>query len=120
MKLRLRNNTLRIRFGTSEVETLADGGTVESVTPFGPDQALVCRVVPSGQAPLASFEESVVSLQVPASSLRDWASGSELTLEHEQVWPGGSLRISLEKDLACTHPRKGEDDSDAFPNPLQK
>ena len=69
---------------------------------------------------MARFERDVVSLEVPAARLKDWASGSDLTLEHEQLWPGGSLRISLEKDLACTHPRKGEDNSDAFSDPPQK
>ena len=111
---------MRIRLGKSEVETLAEGGTVESVTAFGAHQALAYRVVPSGNAPAVSFDGTAVSLHVPAASLRDWAAHSDLTLEHEQVWPGGSLRVSLEKDLTCTHPRKGEDNSDAFPKPAEQ
>ncbi len=117
MKLRLRDNTMRIRLSQNEVRTLAAAGTVESTTAFGPGQALVCRVLPSGATVEAHFDGGIIALQVPAASLRDWAAGSGLALEHELVWSGGSLRISVEKDLGCTHPRKGEDESDAFPNP---
>jgi hypothetical protein len=117
MKLRLRGNTLRLRLNQSEVRSLSEGATVESATSFGPGQTLAYRVVPGGAAPEARLEGSAIVLHLPAASLGGWAASDELTLEHEQKWNGGALRISLEKDLACAHPRQGEDHSDAFPNP---
>ena len=117
MKLRLRGNTLRLRLNQSEVRSLSEGGSVESATSFGPGQTLAYRVVPIGAAPEASLEGTAIVLRLPTASLRSWAQSDDLTLEHEQKWDGGALRIALEKDLACAHPRSGEDNSDAFPNP---
>jgi hypothetical protein len=117
VKLRLRNDTMRIRLSQSEVRMLGEGSAVESTTHFGPGQALAYRIVPAGAKLEARFEGLAIDLRVPLRELSDWAAGSELTFECEQAWSGGALKISLEKDLACKQPRKGDEDSDAFPNP---
>ncbi len=117
VKIRLRNDTIRIRASQGEVRMLGEGMPVETATHFGPGQALACRVRAAGASFEASFDGSTIELTIPPGDLQEWAAGSDLALEREQVWTGGSLRVSLEKDLTCTHPRQGEDDSDAFPNP---
>jgi hypothetical protein len=115
VKVRLRNDTMRIRLSQTEVRRLGDGHLIESATHFGPREVLAFRVLPAAEL-TARLDGSAVELHLPAGELRDWATGDELTFEREQVWSGGSLKISLEKDLECRHPRKGDDDSDAFPS----
>ncbi len=117
MKLRIRGNSIRLRLTQGEVQTLAEKGRVEDAIAFAPGSRLVYALAFGGSLG-AKLEGSRVEVTLPAAQGKEWASSTRVGLEGEQPIAGGEpLRILVEKDFACLHPRKGEDDRDAYPNP---
>lgn len=119
MKLRVRGNSIRLRLTQREVAELATKGRVEESVAFAPGERLAYALV-CGDAPAlrARCVQGSIEVSIPSSLAKDWAAGEQLGLEAEQpIGPGETLRILVEKDLACIRPRTGEDDTDAYPNP---
>ncbi len=122
MKLRVRGNSLRLRLSRGEVNALAETGEVREAIAFGPGpaQRLGYAIVMSEDATVtsASLSGGSVEVVVPRALAREWATSETVGFEVEQaIGEGLSLSILVEKDFACLTPRKGEDDTDAFPNP---
>jgi len=122
MKLRIRGNTLRLRLSRGEVNDLAERGEVREAIAFGPTatERLGYAIVASDDATVTSARLSGGSVEVfvPRALAREWATNETVGIEAEQaIGAGLSLQILVEKDFACLTPRKGEDDTDAFPNP---
>jgi hypothetical protein len=119
MKIRLQANSVRIRLTQSEVRRIADGGVVEETTAFSPLAKLCVRVEPSPhvQKPIATFENQNLTLRLQLKEAREWAESEQVGIEAEQpIGDGAFLRILVEKDFQCLHPRADEI-SEAFPNP---
>lgn len=122
MKLRIRANTLRLRLSRGEVNELAERGEVREAIAFGAAVAerLGYAIVTSEEATgtSARLTGGSVEVLVPRALAREWAASETVGFEAEQaIGEGLSLHILVEKDFACLTPRKGEDDTDAFPNP---
>ena len=119
MKIRIRDNSLRLRLTKGEVKQLANTGDVTCNTEFGHDVKFTYQIKASDQAEIiASFNENVISIIVPEEKISHWANSEEVSLRAEQnTLSAEPLRILIEKDFACLIIREGEDDSDAFPNP---
>ena len=65
------------------------------------------------------FENSRLRVLVPEKAAREWIESDQTGLEAApKVDDSKCLRILIEKDFACLKERPGEDDRDAFPNPL--
>ena len=122
MKLRIRGDSIRLRLTQTEVRQLVERGRVEERTRLGllPGESLAYGVEAGSAATgiVCSWANGRLLVTVPPATLAAWASGPDLALEASQpVAEGATLRILVEKDLACAKPRPDEDDSDAFPNP---
>ena len=120
MKLRIRGDSIRIRVSQAELREIAERGSVRDRIRFGDGVALtyVLESDPKAREPRAHFAGQVVSIALPAATVRRWASSEEVSIEGEQPIDGDErLRILVEKDFACLQPRVGEDESDMFPNP---
>ena len=122
MKLRIRGNSIRFRLQQSEVRALLEHRHVEEQTRIGlgPEERFTYRIELSDRTkePIATLHGTRLIVSLPISTARAWAEGKELTLGAVQSLGGGeTLRILVEKDLACVVPRAGEDDKDAYPNP---
>lgn len=121
MKVRIQANSIRVRLTQSEVRQIAGGNSVEQTTAFSPLAKLCSRVESSSQVikPIATFESECLILRLPAIEARHWAESDEVGIEAEQpIGDGTSLRMIVEKDFECVHPR-GEDIADAFPRPAR-
>lgn len=121
MKIRIRDNTLRLRLTQKEVRQLADEGQVCCTTDFGNGMLFTYQISKlDGISDLsASFENNVIAVSVPEEKAMHWANSEEISLLAEQNNKSASpLRLLIEKDFACLVVRQGEDDSDAFPNPI--
>lgn len=122
MKLRVLDDSLRLRLGRSEVTRLANGEAVEGRTHF-PGGVFVYRVVTcEDEAGGASFDAGSIEVRLSRERVARWATTDEVSLRGTQALAdGGTLRILVEKDFQCLAPRDpGEDpgvDSDAFENP---
>jgi hypothetical protein len=123
MKLRLKNNSIRLRLTQSEVARFEETGKVEEAIEFGAtgEDVFVYALAVSDAASInARFKDGKLTVFVPESEARAWASTSQIGLEHEQeIGQNKKLKILIEKDFACLDRRDGEDDADAFPHPRE-
>jgi hypothetical protein len=119
MKVRIRENTLRLRLTQTEVAELARAGQVENRTQLGqnPAAALVCRLQLSTfrVVPGVEFEGNRITVSLPELEAKAWARDNEVGIYGEEPW---GLKLSIEKDFQCLDQRPNEDDSDAFDRTL--
>lgn len=119
MKLRVLDDSVRLRLARSEVDAIATGDEVTASTHFPGNTALgyvlCCRNV---NAITAALEGATLRVTLPAGAARAWAVSDEVSLRAMQPLEGGrTLAILVEKDFECVAPREGESQSDRFPNP---
>jgi hypothetical protein len=120
MKLRIRDNSIRLRLTRGEVDSLHADGLVKARTEFaaGPEFAYVLESSPASVQPEAFFSDRVITIRVPEAMALAWASSEQVSINGEQTLDdGGLLTILVEKDFTCLAPREGEDESDMFSNP---
>jgi hypothetical protein len=120
MKLRIRDNSLRLRLTRSEVSLLGSGKPIQKSISFSPSSSLQYVAETDSQIStiVATFEAGkIIRVRIPLSIARDWGNTETVELRSEQsVGTGSPLLILIEKDFECLHSRN-EADSDAFPNP---
>ncbi len=120
MKLRIRDNSIRLRLTRPEVETLSTDGLVGGKVPFpaGAQFVYCLESSPACVDPTAQFAEGELSVRFPETAVQDWAGSGEVAISAVQMLDdGGTLDILVEKDFECLAPRPGEDESDMFPHP---
>ena len=118
MKLRIRNDSVRVRLTRPEAAQLGDGHGVVQDTTFLNGHTLRTALVP-GEGPTMSarLEDNTLTISAPKAALAAWANSNDVTLHCEQQSPPTLL---IEKDYACLVPREGGDDDDTFPHPRAK
>ena len=120
VKLRIRDNSVRLRLTRGEVDALRDDGIVaaRTVFPGGRELRYEVQSSPASVSPGASFSDSAITVSLPESAVRAWAGSDQVSISGEQTHKNGeTLAILVEKDFQCLAPREGEDESDMFPNP---
>ena len=122
MKLRIRDNTLRFRLGRSEIEQLRGTGEISARVVFGPapDSMLhySVEIHEAGQPALRHSGAGIRVLLTPALARElELGEGEGVGFEADNG-TAEPVRVSVERDFACLKPRPGENDDDAFANPL--
>lgn len=121
MKLRFRNNSLRLRVNRREVEGLAAGAILREEVHFPGDTRMSYVLETSRQAsPEASFLQGVIRVAAPQEQVRAWASSDSIGIYFDLPADGASLRVAIEKDLECVDASPQERDPDAFPRGISK
>ncbi len=121
MKLRIRENTIRLRLKQGEVAQLASGEPVVQQTHF-PGSVLTYSLRLSDDAvPSASFEDGDLAVCLPKGMVETWADSDQVSIVGEQPLPAsGALSLLVEKDFQCLSPgddRLAEDDADTYRHP---
>jgi hypothetical protein len=119
MKIRILDNSIRLRLSQSEVSQLDEKGVVLCTTRFSPTTELHYAIQNfDGDHIHATFESNEIKVLVPSSLVRSWANSNEISLSAQvPIDTQSILKILVEKDFKCLSERKGEDESDLFPNP---
>ena len=120
MKLRILNNSVRLRLTRSEVDALDSEGLVKAHTDFPGDRDIhyVVESSPASVKPGALFSDRVMTVRLPDTMVRDWARSDEVSIRGNQLLDGGeTLKILVEKDFQCLTGRDDEDESDMYPHP---
>jgi hypothetical protein len=125
MKVRMEENSLRLRLKQKEVEQFSSNGKVSTLIKFGlhPNSFLQFSLIKDSSITIvqAIFEANEVSVLVPEHQANQWTSTEEEGFEgHMPLDKEEQLYILVEKDYRCLH--KGpdhKDDVDCFPNPLE-
>jgi hypothetical protein len=118
MKLRIKDNAIRIRLAMSEVARLAAGASLHQQTTFGPAQKLIYSIQGSNRSALSvTFNGSEIALHVPQTQLDQWAASDDVAISSRQmVDDETALQILVEKDFECLHPGHPVE-PDAYPHP---
>ena len=124
MKLRLRNNSIRLRLLRGEVQELAKNGSLEESIFFGLNDTdrLTYKLQTDFNAETisANFVDQTITVLVPTKVALDWIETEKVGLSFNQKSCDNddkSLRILIEKDFVCLDRRDDPDDADAFPHP---
>jgi hypothetical protein len=108
MKLRFRQNSLRLRVNQREVEMLAAGATLREQVAFAGGVTLDYQLAADARSS-AEFDGKAIRVFAP---LTDWATGGDIGFYFE-VEPG--LKVAIEKDLECVDGPEHEKDPHAYP-----
>ncbi|MFN0030867.1 MAG: DUF7009 family protein [Flavobacteriales bacterium] len=117
MKLRVKQNTLRLRLTQTEVAALSAGETLCDITQFSLYQKLSIQLGTWNlEVADAKFENDTITINCPISQTMQWANnddeGMYFTIDNDGDEP---LHLAVEKDYQCLKPR--EEERDNFPNP---
>ena len=121
MKLRLLDDSIRLRLSRDEVVAADEQGLVEGQTRF-PDGSVftfALEALDNSSAASASYTSDRMVVKLPAPKISAWAKDdSAVSLHGELELPlGGHLKVLVEKDFRCVSPRDDEDQSNLFRNP---
>ena len=121
MKLRIRENTIRLRLKRAEVEQIASGQSIVEETHF-PESVLTYRLEANGADEVsASFEGGNLAIRIPIGEARQWAQSDQVSIVAEQpTGDSGTLSLLIEKDFMCLSPghhRPDEADVDTYAHP---
>lgn len=124
MKLRVRNNSIRLRLTQTEVAAFVNDGAVEESIEFGlnSEKHLIYRLEQAAVENIcADFADGKITISVPSEQAENWLKTNQIGIKTEQYLSvGKTLKILIEKDFACFEQREGEDESDSFPHPEQR
>jgi hypothetical protein len=122
LKLRIQDNSIRLRLTRSEIDRMQRAGRVSAETAFpgGARLEYALEATQDADRPAARFAEGRLVVSLPGSTVQQWAGSDEVSISGtEPLDGGGALSILVEKDFQCLTPREDEDESDMFPHPLQ-
>ncbi|MBD3627808.1 hypothetical protein [Cyclobacterium sp.] len=120
MKLRINDNSIRLRLSQSEVSSIGQGLPLHQELKLGKEQVLIYSLIPGdfGKMPEARFLNQKLEVYLPAKLGEDWAKTDEISIRHVQnEGKDFECMLLIEKDFQCLHQRPDEDERDNFPNP---
>lgn len=119
MKLRIRDNSLRLRITQTELRTFAAEREVVSTINFPDGEQMQYTLAWSDDESYdVCFVDSDIFATVANSAGRKWLDDSEVSIDHNLALVDGStFRLLVEKDFQCLSERPEEDESDMFVNP---
>lgn len=120
MKLRVRDNSIRLRLTQSEVASVRTAGLVRGRVPFPGSNNFdyILESSPATVKPEAHISNNVLTVRIPEAEILSWADSNDVSISASQPLDGGDeLSILVEKDFACLAPREGEDETDMYPHP---
>ena len=122
MKLRVLDNSIRLRLTRTEVDLITSEGLVKGHVAFAGINTFdyVLESSPATVKPEAHISNNVLTVRIPQEEIHNWANSEQVSILSEQILgDGGVLKLRVEKDFACLAPREGEDESDMFAHPLE-
>ena len=125
MKLRLRENSIRLRLLQSEVIQLRETGNVSETIIFGinPTENLTYSLRTSAEASEISAQiiDNQIEVFLPLLTAENWTDSNEVGLYAERkIGDLVVLKIIVEKDFVCVERPLDADNADAFPHPKMK
>jgi hypothetical protein len=122
MKLRIQGNSLRLRVTQPELTRLGEGGEVAEIIHFGTELEESLRytlaVATQAEPVMVNYHANSIAVSITPDQMRFWSQESQVGIYARlDVGATGTLEVAVEKDFKCLENR-GEEDRDAFPNPL--
>jgi len=118
MKLRMHQNSIRLRLNQDEVAQFSKTGYVEETIELAPGASFSYVLESSSTIPVpeATYKNGELRVQIPRGKGMEWATGESVGISGDQpLRLGKTLSILIEKDFQCLH---GDVDPKAYPNPV--
>ena len=117
MKIRIEDNSVRLRLRRSEVDALAEQGSLWAETRFPQGVLTYGLTAVKGMSNLqASLEDSKITISMPEEWTSGWPSSPRVGYEAHMEVNGQPLHLLIEKDFVCLdRDLAGQDDQ--YPNP---
>lgn len=119
MKIRIHDDSIRLRLDRREVDSIGEGRSVDCCTRFIGGAEFHYRLLSADcDAVSAVFNEGRIEVRLPKPAAEHWARNDmEVSIRGENDLGDGALALLIEKDFECLEPRAGEDQSNRFVNP---
>lgn len=120
MKIRIKDNSVRLRLTQGEVKTFEIERMVSAKVDFMNRTSLKYTLQWSMDTEFSAvYDNDEIKVTVPNHVGEKWLKPEEVGMEYyANMHAEEKLRILIEKDFACLTERKDEDESDNFPNPM--
>jgi hypothetical protein len=118
MKIRIKENSIRLRLTKSEVDLFLSEGYYSQNCRIG-TVSLRYTLKSSDDIDnlIATFDNNEITVSMPSSFLSEWNVPTKIGFTHSiNLDKESSLLIKVEKDFACLD-KTDEDQSDNYPNP---
>lgn len=113
MKIRIKDNSVRLRLDQKEVTSLVKGGETWSKCQFLVGE-LVYGIVATDEEEFSCFlKNNKITTRVPKKLLKGWDTDERVGFDADI----DGLFILVEKDWQCLKPRDHEDESNLYVNP---
>ncbi|NND34300.1 MAG: hypothetical protein HKN76_17075 [Saprospiraceae bacterium] len=118
MKLRLKENTIRIRLSIDEVNLLVVEGQVAGRTFLSAKNYLEYSLRLAKSLGLTYLDQHLI-LELPRETLKDWNLNQTVGFNWKIPIDESTeeIQITLEKDFKCLTIREGEDESNLYDHP---
>lgn len=107
MKLRIEDNSLRLRLSEAEVQQFAEGGRVAAVLAMGSTDAdSLVYALERGETEdfRVTYGAGAITVKVPAALATHWTTTDENGISATLILAEDrSLKVLIEKDLDCRH-----------------
>ena len=118
MKIRIYDDSIRLRLDRAEVDAIGAGEVVECATRFTQGNQFTYRLSAQGEQTVASFKDGCIDVCLARAAATHWAhTETQVSIVAEEPLDGGVLKLLIEKDFECLDPREGEDQTNRFKNP---
>jgi len=121
VKLRLLDDSIRLRMSRSDVAAAGKGNAVQAQTRFPDGRAFTYVLEPSAEGAMAdaAYTDGRMVVRLPRSDIAAWANDDTAVALRSEIdlSSGESLKLLIEKDFQCLSHRHDEDQSDLFLNP---
>lgn len=119
MKIRIRDNSIRLRLTRTEMDIFAEKGYLENKTEFGfADFVYAIQVLESIENLAATYIGNKMTVFVPSAMKAEWTTTDVVGFNNKMsIGNAKTLSILIEKDWACIDNTSNEDQSDNFKNP---
>lgn len=112
MKIRIKENTIRLRLSKTDVSIFTQHGYIEKTTMFGNNIFIYALEQCKADQLTATFNNSKITLHMPVAMTTEWQATERIGFEGYD----GNLFMLIEKDFQCLD-NVAEDQSDNYPNP---
>ncbi len=120
MKLRILDNSIRLRLLKSEVDRLDQDGALFSETIL-PGSRFKYSLSASGSEFRISHNAEGLEVIVPSETLSSWAHSNRVGFRNSfELKDGSKCTLLVEKDFKCLSDAEGADQSDFYENPYAK
>ena len=119
MKIRIKDNSVRLRLTRTEVEKFGQEKYIECKTEFGNASFIYAMRSEDVEEISADLADNKITMHIPISIAETFISTDVVGFHHEKVLTSGrKLFLLFEKDFKCIDGEVLEDQSDNYENPL--